>query len=53
MLFVCCGVLNFCIVDFKCIIVKVNRYKFELCYVLLLVCISYYKYIFLIYLYKI
>lgn len=53
MLFVSCGALNLCTADLKCIIVKANRHKLELCHALLLVCTSYHKYIFLIYLYKI
>lgn len=51
MLFVCCGALDLCTADLKCIIVKAVRHVLELA--LLLVCTSYHKYIFLIYLYKI
>lgn len=51
MLFVSCGALNLCTADLKCIIVKAVRHVLELA--LLLVCTSYHKYIFLIYLYKI
>lgn len=45
MLFVCCGALDLCTADLKCIIVKAVRHVLELA--LLLVCTSYHKYIFL------